>query len=1054
MDWNLPRAIAAICTFAASSCAYGAVLRPAFSFKYGGRTVTGCDTVQVDERLKVTVETKAYPRYNATEWVLWFENPSGEKSAVLSEIRDGSFLVSLPPAPPKFAGDVSVPGERAVITMNGCLSNDDYSMRDWVSAREFAPITRYFRPAAKVYEMRNYGARSSDGQAPFFEVAQGGQGAIIAIGWTGGWRARFEDGADGVRVETGLARARFYLEPGEKLRTSRVLVMNYAKGEDGPNKFRRLLRSHFSHVASRPGVREGLFAYELWGGLTSDEMIRRVKTLKEKGLAYEDLWIDAGWYGSSKKCDDAYTGDWHQWTGDWVPNARIHPKGLADVRDAAKDAGMGMMLWFEPERVVGSSNFAKEHPDMLVGNLLYYGNPRGREYVRDMISDFAARLGMSCYRQDFNFDPSGVMKGHDAKDREGVTEIRHITGLYRMWDELLARHPNMLIDNCASGGRRIDIESMRRAVPFFRSDYQCGFNANADVMQAHNAGLSRLVPYNGCTVKLSDVYSLRSAYSASHGVAYWNAIFQDEAKVDWSAAKKCCDEYRRIRKYFPCDFYNHGSAGLDPTAWAIWQYHDPEKNEGVVLAFRRMESPSRRASIVLKGLPKNGAMVAVENLDTGVKGSVPGVLEIELPEPRSSAVILYKVNHVPVLAGMTDRDPISYRKGEEMVFKLTATGGKTVRWTRTGDDGKTEKGEASADGPVVVKTSLDRPGFVRLVAELLDASDKAVARFDGGAGADVDAIRPDNPEPEDFDAFWARHKAALAKVPMNGAICREVASGRGDVKLYEVSVPCAGPRPATGFLSVPAKPGKYPAYIHFHGYNASWMKHARTTPKPGSLHADRLQLKLSAHGYEFNRDEEYYKNLRAACGSNGHDYAFDPVQNSDPEQAYFCGMTYRVMRGLEYLKSRPEWDGKTLVAEGGSQGGLQSIWAAALDQDVTECRPFIPWNCNIGGPAAGRAHGDWHIPWVPALGYYDAANMASRIPATCRVAVPWAGLGDYICPPSGVMAFYNNLRCPKSIKFVQGATHFSCPPMTPGAVSFRTSVRPAKGDVPFRANPI
>ena len=139
-------------------------------------------------------------------------------------------------------------------------------------------------------------------------------------------------------------------------------------------------------------------------------------------------------------------------------------------------------------------------------------------------------------------------------------------------------------------------------------------------------------------------------------------------------------------------------------------------------------------------------------------------------------------------------------------------------------------------------------------------------------------------------------------------------------------------------------------------------------------------------------------------------------------------MTYRVMRGLQYLKSRPEWDGKTLVVEGGSQGGLQSIWAAALDPDVTECRPFIPWNCNIGGPAAGRAHGDWHIPWVPALGYYDAANMARRIPKTCRVTVTWAGLGDYICPPSGVAAFYNNLTCPKSIKWVQGATHFSYPP--------------------------
>ena len=380
------------------------------------------------------------------------------------------------------------------------------------------------------------------------------------------------------------------------------------------------------------------------------------------------------------------------------------------------------------------------------------------------------------------------------------------------------------------------------------------------------------------------------------------------------------------------------------------------------------------------------------------------------------------------LTGATDKNPVSYRPTETIVFTLTPNGGDLVRWERTGDDGKAEKGEAKAVAPVVVKTALDRPGFVRLVAELIAPSGKAVARFDGGAGVSVDAIRPDKPEPDDFDAFWTRHKATLAKVPMDGATCREVASDRTDVKLYEVSIPCAGPRPSTGFLSIPAPPGKYPARVHFHGYNASWLPDARNTPKPAMLRADNIILLLSAHGYEFNRDEAYYTALRKASGSNGHDYAFDPVQNSDPEQAYFCGMTYRVMRGLEFLKSRPEWDGKTLIAEGGSQGGLQSIWAAALVPGVTECRPFIPWNCNMGGPASGRAHGDWHIPWVPALGYYDAANMARRIPKSCRVTVTWAGLGDYICPPSGVMAFYNNLSCPKRITWVQGATHFYYPP--------------------------
>ncbi len=266
LDMHFASIIVASLGVAFSAQALGSP-QPAFSFKYGDRAVTGSESVQVDAHLKVTVEAVRYPKYDATEWVLWFENPSAEKSDVLSAINDGDFLVPLPPAPPKFNGDISIPGDRAVVTMNGCVPGPDYSVSDLRSASEFAANVRYFHPRCrKEHEVASAGALPSVGEAPFFEVTQGGQGAVIALGWTGGWRAKFRDGADGVRVEAGLARARFYLEPGEKLRTSRVLVMNYAKGEDSGNKFRRLLRNHFSHVASRPGVREGLLAYELWGG--------------------------------------------------------------------------------------------------------------------------------------------------------------------------------------------------------------------------------------------------------------------------------------------------------------------------------------------------------------------------------------------------------------------------------------------------------------------------------------------------------------------------------------------------------------------------------------------------------------------------------------------------------------------------------------------------------------------------------------------------------------------------------------------------------------------
>ncbi|MBR1837301.1 MAG: acetylxylan esterase [Kiritimatiellae bacterium] len=386
---------------------------------------------------------------------------------------------------------------------------------------------------------------------------------------------------------------------------------------------------------------------------------------------------------------------------------------------------------------------------------------------------------------------------------------------------------------------------------------------------------------------------------------------------------------------------------------------------------------------------------------------------------------------MPLLLGETGRDPLSYGVGEEIRLTLRADGaprGAAVRWRRTGDDGVCFEGQGAASPPVEIATSLSRPGFVRVEADLLSSGGEPLARFEGGAGADVRAIAPDTPEPPDFDAFWARRKAALAAVPIDGsAVCREIPSGRPDVRLFDVALPCPGGRPSTGLLSIPAGGGRFPAMIRFRGYEASWSKIARKSPPPEALRTDAMVFFLSAHGFEFNREPEYYARLREASGSNGFDVAFDPAQNSSPETAYFGGIAWRVMRGVEYLKSRPEWDGATLVAFGGSLGGLQSIWAAALCEGVTLCRPRIPWCCNMAGPAAGRAHGEWFVPWVPALAFYDPVNMARCIPETCRVEISQAGLGDYISPPSGIMAFYNALRCPKSASFVQGGRHYSFP---------------------------
>lgn len=387
--------------------------------------------------------------------------------------------------------------------------------------------------------------------------------------------------------------------------------------------------------------------------------------------------------------------------------------------------------------------------------------------------------------------------------------------------------------------------------------------------------------------------------------------------------------------------------------------------------------------------------------------------------------------------GTTDKNPLEYAPGEIMTFTITTDfGGQKptqdyfLAWTRSGDDGKTESGRVKVtDQPLVIQTSLDQPGFVRIVAKLRDSNDKGLytkglwggrtsVSFEGGAAVQPETLTAGTAEPDDFDAFWQKQKARLAAVPLKYEMKRiEPKPGyTPKTEVYAVTIDCAGPRPVTGYLTIPvgAAEKSLPAQASYFGYGVS----AQRPPMDGP--EGRINFMVNAHGFLLNQPDSYYSDFSRQIQSNGHGYALDPKQNADPETAYFNGMAFRVMRSLEFLKQLPQWNGKDLIVSGGSQGGLQTIWAAGLDPDVSLARTYIPWCCDMNGSSLGRLNG-WHPEFVKALEYYDPVNHAKRI--TCPVVITRAGLGDYTCPPSGVAVLYNVIKTPKKISWYQGSTH-------------------------------
>lgn len=633
---------------------------PRFSLTVGGvpfdsyehpYKTDGCDRIYtLTEGVTVTMHLTEYPGHDAAAWVLYFENGTDHDSPVLDRICDSDIKIPLNVPAAKRLGHRFTPQDLCVTAVKGMITGADYLKNDKESAEEFSEVPFYLRKGEKKSVACTDG-RSSDGWMPFFRISAQNAGVIAAVGWTGGWKALFSAEESGVVMQTGLALGTFYLKPGERLRTTSVLIMEYAENEDPYNKFRRLIREHYAHDSYVR--RDGLLAYEVWGGLTSDEMKKRIGELAAHGVRFEDVWTDAGWYGNCTKCDDPFAGDWGRYTGDWTMNPRVHPDGMCDVRDTAKAAGMRLMLWLEPERAAGGTNVTKEHPDWLIpvkyGDgkpngqyLVNYGNQEALEAVYQTIAGYVRSLDLSCYRQDFNMGLSNTCRFADEEGRTGITELYHILGMYRLWDRLHEEFPDLVIDDCSSGGRRIDIETLQRAVPFFRSDYQCTFNESSEVLQAHHSGASKYLPYTGCTTKTkADTYAARSSYSACWGGAFYNAVFQTMSEEDFAWARERVEEYREIRRYFNCDFYDSGSVGIDDTAWAIRQYHDPATDSGIVMAFRREKSPFDTVNIPLRGL-KDGKTYRVTSFDGVQPFTVNGSMTVRLPEKRSSVIFKYE----------------------------------------------------------------------------------------------------------------------------------------------------------------------------------------------------------------------------------------------------------------------------------------------------------------------------------------------------------------------------------------------------------------------------
>ena len=527
--------------------------------------------------LEVAAEVTLFDGFPAVDSVLRFRNTGNADTPILERILPLDLHVGVPEK-----GDVVL----------------HHAHGSTCAATDFLPVDQPVAPKSAI-DLAPSGGRSSNGRLPFFNLEWPGGGLVGAIGWSGQWALHLQrDQTGGLHIQGGQQATHLKLHPGESIRTPRILLVLWQGGDrfHGHNLLRRLLMAHYlprvgGQLATPPVTQNTWFVFNSGNDVTEANQLESIAAMAPLGV--EVYWLDAGWF----------EGGWPSGVGSWVPKADAFPRGLKPLSDAAHKLGMKFIVWFEPERVHPASRIAKEHPDFVLrrgsgDGLFNLGKPEARQWLSDWLSKCLTDGGIDLYRNDFNIDPLPFWQAADAPDRQGLAEIRYVEGHLAMWDELVRRHPGLWIDTCASGGRRIDLETLTRSVPLWRSDSQCCGKPMPTWDQVQMAGLSLYVPFHTGGVWAFDPYSFRSIATTGANLC------PDARAKDFPAAlaKAAIAEAKALRPFYQGDYYPLLPITLDETQWIGWQLHRPDLAAGIALFFRRPQSPYPAAEVALHGL--------------------------------------------------------------------------------------------------------------------------------------------------------------------------------------------------------------------------------------------------------------------------------------------------------------------------------------------------------------------------------------------------------------------------------------------------------------------
>jgi cephalosporin-C deacetylase-like acetyl esterase len=381
----------------------------------------------------------------------------------------------------------------------------------------------------------------------------------------------------------------------------------------------------------------------------------------------------------------------------------------------------------------------------------------------------------------------------------------------------------------------------------------------------------------------------------------------------------------------------------------------------------------------------------------------------------------------PVVAVTQEKLSGIYRPGEKIIWDVKVSGtdakmpDEATYVIREGGLKTVNTGKiVFQSGTANIESSLNEPGTLLAEISVSEPGGNNVVAF-GGAAVAPESIGPSFPCPDDFDAFW-KAKIQELSVTLEDPVLEEANSEKQGVAYWNITMNGFRGSHIHGQLAKPSQGAKFPAMLilQWAGVYPLQKKFATDYASAGWL-----TLNIMAHDLPIDQPKEFYEEKQKNALKD-----YSSIGNDDREKSYFLRMFLSCYRAAEYLAKRPDWDGKTLIVTGVSQGGLQSFATAGLNPRITAVMVDVPAGCDYTGSLAGRKPG-WPNWLGPTQGkdvekvtttsrYFECVNFAARI--KCPVLIGM-GLIDVTAPPSGIFAAANQLKGPKRPVVIPAAGH-------------------------------